>query len=476
MIENNNSLKAFFPEMGRVKKIHFIGIGGSGMSGIAEILVNEGYDVSGSDIKETATVLKLKQKGVNIFIGHQSENIDGVSVVVVSSAINTRNPEIIEAKKNRIPIIRRAEMLAELMRFKHGIAVAGTHGKTTTTAMLTHIYLTAGLDPTSVNGGIVKNINSSAQLGKSRYFIAEADESDASFLHLSPIVSIITNIEEDHMDTYNGDIERLKDVFLDFIHRLPFYGIAVICLDDPINREILKRISRKVITYGFSLSADLCVSNFKQIKNKSTFDVVKYGKDRFTIELNCPGEHNALNAAAAISVALEDNISINKIQKALSTFTGAGRRFDILGNYLVNENIVKVVDDYGHHPSEVGVTINAAKKGWPDRRLVMIFQPHRYSRTRDMFDEFVDVLEKVDVLIVLDVYAAGEEKIIGADSKSLCRSIRNRGKIDPIFVKDKSTLCSVIENKIDNNDIILTQGAGDVSQICTSLINQWRKL
>ncbi|HBV75163.1 MULTISPECIES: UDP-N-acetylmuramate--L-alanine ligase [Vibrio] len=466
---NLSELRSIVPEMRRVKSIHFVGIGGAGMSGIAEVLLNEGYEISGSDMADNVVTERLRSKGATIYFGHQASNIEKASVVVVSTAISSENAELIAAKKLRIPVVRRAEMLAELMRFRHGIAVAGTHGKTTTTALVTQIYFEAGLDPTFVNGGLVKSAGTNARLGSSRYLIAEADESDASFLHLQPMVSIVTNIEADHMDTYGGDFEILKQTFIEFLHNLPFYGQAIVCIDDPVVRELIPRISRQVITYGFSEDADVRIVNYHQTGQQGNFTVMRQGRADLDITLNIPGKHNALNASAAIAVATEDDIADQAIIRALVSTQGTGRRFDHLGEFDTGNGHAMLVDDYGHHPSEVDVTIQAARSGWPDKRLVMIFQPHRYSRTRDLYDDFANVLEKVDVLVMLDVYAAGEKPIAGADGRSLCRTIRSRGKIDPIFVPDINKLPSTLANLLENNDLILTQGAGDVGKVAKKL-------
>ncbi len=434
----SDEIRKIIPEMRRVQQIHFIGIGGAGMSGIAEILLNEGYDISGSDIADGVVTQRLAQAGAKIFIGHQAENVQGASVVVVSSAIHEDNPELIAAKQNRIPVIQRAQMLAEIMRFRHGIAVAGTHGKTTTTAMISMIYTQAKLDPTFVNGGLVKSAGKNAHLGASRYLIAEADESDASFLHLQPMVSVVTNIEPDHMDTYEGDFEKMKSTYVKFLHNLPFYGLAVMCADDAVLMELVP------------------------------------SGERINVLLNVPGKHNALNATAALAVAKEEGIGNEAILEALADFQGAGRRFDQLGEFIRPNGKVRLVDDYGHHPTEVGVTIKAAREGWGDKRIVMIFQPHRYSRTRDLFDNFVQVLSQVDALIMLDVYAAGETPIVGADSKALCRSIRNLGKVDPILVSDTEQLGDVLDQIIQDGDLILAQGAGSVSKISRGLAERWK--
>ncbi|UHJ60754.1 UDP-N-acetylmuramate--L-alanine ligase [Vibrio furnissii] len=462
-------IRAVVPEMRRVKCIHFIGIGGAGMSGIAEVLLNEGYQITGSDITSNAVTERLTDKGATVYIGHSASNVAQASVVVVSTAINEENPEIKAAREKRIPVVRRAEMLAELMRFRHGIAVAGTHGKTTTTALVTQIYSEAGLDPTFVNGGLVKSAGTNARLGSSRILIAEADESDASFLHLQPMATIVTNIEADHMDTYGGDFETLKQTFVDFLHNLPFYGQAILCVDDPVVRELIPRISRHVITYGFSEDADVRIENYRQEGQQGKFTVVRQGRANLDITLNIPGRHNALNASAAIAVATEDDIHDDVILRAMANTQGTGRRFDHLGEFDTGNGDVMLVDDYGHHPTEVGVTIAAARNGWADKRLVMIFQPHRYTRTRDLYDDFANVLEQVDVLLMLDVYSAGEKPIAGADGRSLCRTIRSRGKLDPIFVPDSKTLPSVLANVLQDGDLVLTQGAGDIGKVAREL-------
>lgn len=462
-------IRAMVPEMRRVKSIHFVGIGGAGMSGIAEVLLNEGYQITGSDIAENPVTQLLSSKGATIFIGHAQSNIAHASVIVVSTAINESNPEVAAARAKRIPIVRRAEMLAELMRFRHGIAVAGTHGKTTTTALVTQIYNEAGLDPTFVNGGLVKSAGTNARLGSSRILIAEADESDASFLHLQPMVTIVTNIEADHMDTYGGDFSTLKQTFVDFIHNLPFYGQAIMCVDDPVVRELIPRISRQVITYGFSADADVRIENYRQEGQQGKFTVVRQGRENLEITLNIPGRHNALNASAAIAVATEDEVSDSAILRAMASTQGTGRRFDQLGTFDTGHGQAMLVDDYGHHPTEVDVTIKAARNGWADKRLVMIFQPHRYTRTRDLYEDFANVLEQVDVLLILDVYSAGEAPIANADSRSLCRTIRTRGKVDPIFVPDIDTLPSVLANVLQDGDLVLTQGAGDIGKVAKKL-------
>ncbi len=462
-------LRTMIPEMRRVRRIHFIGIGGAGMGGIAEVLANEGYQISGSDIANNAVTQRLNQLGATIFIGHEASHVAGASVVVVSTAIKSDNPEVVAARELRIPVVRRAEMLAELMRYRHGIAIAGTHGKTTTTSLVSSIYAEADRDPTFVIGGLLNSAGTNARLGSSRYLIAEADESDASFLHLQPMVSIVTNIEADHMDTYGGDFNKLKATFIEFLHNLPFYGLAVVCIDDPVIRGLLPDIGRATITYGYSDDADVQVLDFVQDHNRSSFKVRRQDGSLLAVTLNLPGRHNALNAAAAIAVATEDGIDDEAITSALARFEGVGRRFQHYGEFATGQGQVMLVDDYGHHPSEVRVTINAVRAGWPERRLVMIFQPHRYTRTRDLYEDFAEVLSKVDVLILLDVYAAGEEPIPGADSRALCRSIRQRGQLDPVFVATTAEVPGVLAGLLAEGDLVLTQGAGNVGALARTL-------
>lgn len=470
-------LRTMVPEMRRVRHIHFVGIGGAGMGGIAEVLANEGYQISGSDLAPNPVTQQLTELGAQIYFNHRPENVKDASVVVVSTAISADNPEIVAAREARIPVIRRAEMLAELMRFRHGIAIAGTHGKTTTTAMVSSIYAEAGLDPTFVNGGLVKAAGTHARLGSSRYLIAEADESDASFLHLQPMVAVVTNIEADHMDTYHGDFENLKQTFINFLHNLPFYGRAVMCIDDPVVRELLPRVGRHITTYGFSDDADVRIESYQQNGAQGTFFICRQDRPRLAVTLNAPGRHNALNAAAAVSVATEEGIADEDILRALEGFQGTGRRFDFLGEYSLEnvngkEGKAMLVDDYGHHPTEVDATIKAARAGWPDRRLVMVFQPHRFTRTRDLYDDFANVLCQVDVLLMLDVYSAGETPIPGADSRSLCRTIRGRGKLDPVLVSDAATLPATLAQFLENDDLILTQGAGNIGKVARTLAEQ----
>ncbi|WP_251358006.1 UDP-N-acetylmuramate--L-alanine ligase [Kangiella sp. TOML190] len=475
---NNSAMMQQIPEMRRIKRIHFVGIGGAGMSGIAEVLVNLGYQVSGSDLRQSRVTDRLKELGAEIFFGHRSNNVLDVDVVVASTAISESNPEIATARDRRIPIVPRAEMLAELMRYRHGVAVAGTHGKTTTTSLIASIYGEGGLDPTFVIGGLLNSAGSNARLGTSRYFIAEADESDASFLHLQPMVSIVTNIDADHMETYGGDFKVLENNFVEFLHNLPFYGLAVLCIDDETVENLIPRVTRPIVTYGFSAKADVRAVDFEQVGTQSRFKVVRRGHSgALEIRLNLPGQHNVQNALAAIAVATEDGVADEAIQKALADFGGIGRRFEIYGDYQVNNAdgnsmTIGLMDDYGHHPKEVEATIKAMRQSWPERRLVMVYQPHRYTRTRDLYEDFCQVLSEVDVLLLLKVYPAGEEPIAGADSRSLCFSIRQRGKIDPIFVEDQEELEKVLPGVLQDGDMVLTQGAGNVG----GLAPKWSSL
>ena len=465
-----NSASNRVPEMRRVKTIHFVGIGGAGMGGIAEVLLNEGYQITGSDIGENQVVKRLTVLGAKITLGHHQSNVNGASVIVVSTAINAENPELLAAHQQRIPVVRRAEMLAELMRFRHGIAIAGTHGKTTTTSLIASIFAQANLDPTFVIGGLLNSAGTNARLGSSRYLIAEADESDASFLHLQPMVSVITNIDEDHMETYQGDFEKLKDTYIEFLHNLPFYGLAVVCLDNPAVREILPRIGRQVITYGFCQDADVRATQYQQSAGISSFVVERKDHAPLAISVNLPGEHNVLNALAGVAVAIDEGVADNAIQQALQNFAGIGRRFEQLPSLRTEQGEMMFIDDYGHHPTEVKATIAAMRNGWPEKRLVMIFQPHRYSRTRDLYEDFVEVLSEVDCLFLLDVYGAGETPIANADSKSLARSIRQRGQIEPIYVSDSDKLAELMAAQLCDNDMVITQGAGNIGAIASNLV------
>lgn len=458
------------PEMRRIRRIHFIGIGGAGMSGIAEVLLNQGYEISGSDLRESNVTQRLQNMGMVIFIGHHSSNVEGADVVVNSSAVDESNPEMMSARELRLPIVRRAEMLAELMRYRHGIAVAGTHGKTTTTSLIASVFTAGERDPTFVIGGLLNSAGSNARLGGSRYLIAEADESDASFLHLQPMVAVVTNIDMDHMETYEGDFSRLKKTFVEFVHNLPFYGLAVMCGDDPVVKEILPELGRPILTYGFGEDCDYRAVNIKQDQATTQFDVLRPGEDEpLSISLNMPGEHNVLNATAAVAVASDEGLGDTAIQQGLQQFQGVGRRFQIYGEFDVAGGSAMLVDDYGHHPREVAATIKAIRVGWPDRRLVMVYQPHRYTRTRDLYEDFVDVLSGVDSLVLLEVYSAGEDVIPGADGRHLCRSIRTRGHVDPIFVEGVDGAPAIIKDIVKAGDIVITQGAGSIGQLASTL-------
>ncbi|WP_298449651.1 UDP-N-acetylmuramate--L-alanine ligase [uncultured Marinobacter sp.] len=475
MADTNNPPLAFqVPEMRRIRHIHFVGIGGAGMSGIAEVLKNQGYDVSGSDIKQGVVTDRLKAMGIEIQIGHLEENSAKADVVVVSSAVASDNPEMVSARNRRVPIVPRAEMLAEIMRYRHGIAVAGTHGKTTTTSLIASVLGEAGLDPTFVIGGKLNSAGTNAKLGGSRYLVAEADESDASFLHLTPTVSVVTNIEADHMDTYDGDVEKLKQTFVDFLHNLPFYGLAVMCVDDPYVNEIIPRISRAIITYGISNpDADYRAESIVSDGLRTHFVVKRPGgRSDLTVELKMPGRHNVLNALAVIAVATDDGIADEAICRGLAAFAGVGRRFQVYGDYKIPKGTITLVDDYGHHPTEVEAVIRAAQGAWPERRIVMLYQPHRFSRTRDLYEDFVRVLSEVDSLLLMDVYSAGETAVPGADSRALCRSIRQRGKVEPLFVEDNREIEGLLSTVLQDGDLLITQGAGDIGGIASRLAAQ----
>jgi UDP-N-acetylmuramate--alanine ligase len=456
--------------MSRIRQIHFVGIGGTGMSGIAEVLLNLGYRVSGSDLHENASTRRLAGLGAKIHFGHGAENVAEAEVVVISSAVNKSNVEVDAARSRKIPVISRAEMLAELMRFRYGIAVAGTHGKTTTTSLTASVLAEADLDPTFVIGGRLNSIGTNAQLGKGSYLVAEADESDASFLYLQPMIAVVTNIDRDHMETYGGDFGRLKETFIEFLHHVPFYGLAVLCSDDPGVREVLPEISKPVKTYGFGPEADIRAVDIFHEGLKSRFDVLRSGHENaLQITLNLPGKHNILNSLAVVAVAGELGIPDATIQRALAGFKGIGRRFQINAELPLDGGTVTFVDDYGHHPREIAATLDAARQAWPERRLILVFQPHRYTRTRDLFEDFVLVLSKTDVLILLDVYPAGERPVLGADGRALARAIRVRGQIDPVFVEKAGELGEVLPGLIEPGDVVLTLGAGNIGQVAAEL-------
>ena len=463
--------------MRRIKNIHFIGIGGAGMGGIAEVFHNLDYVISGSDIAENSMVQHLRDLGINIHIGHRSENIDAVHVVVVSTAIDEDNAEIVAAKEQRIPIVRRAEMLAELMRFRRGIAIAGTHGKTTTTSLVASVLAQGDIDPTYIIGGRLNSSASHAKLGLSDYLVAEADESDASFLYLQPMMAIVTNIDQDHLPAYEGDFERLKRTFIEFLHHLPFYGLAIVCIDDPVVREILGDIARPILTYGESEDADVRISAIRAKGARTKFSVVLPNQDQtLDIDLNMTGKHNALNATAAIGVAWELGVSREAMQVALAEFSGIERRFQISENVRVTAGKVMHIDDYGHHPVEIRATLEAIREAWPEKRLSVVFQPHRYTRTRDLFEDFAQVLSEVDHLVLTEVYAAGEDNIKDADGRALARSIRVRGKIDPVFVENLDALHEVVDSLLEDGDIFLTLGAGSIGAWSTEFLTQSHRL
>lgn len=454
------------PEMRRIRRIHFIGIGGSGMCGIAEVLGNQGYQISGSDIADNNNVKRLQRLGAQVFIGHRAEQVADADVVVVSSAIAETNQELVAARAARTPVVPRAEMLAELMRYRHGIAVAGTHGKTTTTSLLASILAAGGKEPTFVIGGRVNSAGTNAQLGESRYLVAEADESDASFLHLQPMIAVVTNIDADHMETYDFDFERLKTTFVEFLHNLPFYGLVVLCIDDPVVSDILPRVARPVLTYGFDEAADFRIGDLELEERSTRFTLDRpEGCRPLTVQLNIPGRHNALNAAAAIAVATDEGIEDRHILAGLGSFQGVGRRFEVYGDYPVGDGTAMLVDDYGHHPREIDATIKAVRDGWPTRRLVLVFQPHRFTRTRDLFDDFVHVLSACDALVLVPVYAAGEPAIPGADSARLSMAIAATGALQPIVVDSIEAVPAVIADLVEAGDIVITQGAGSVSKL-----------
>ena len=463
----NSEAKSGFPipEMRRIRRIHFIGIGGVGMCGIAEVLLNQGYEISGTDIKATPTTDRLSTLGMVINFGHKEAYVVGADVVVVSSAIDPENEEIKWAVAQRIPVVRRAEMLAELMRYRHGIAIAGAHGKTTTTSLMASVMTGEEFDPTFIIGGKLNSAGSNARLGTSRYLVAEAAERDASFLHLQPMTAIVTNIDADHMSTYDGDFEKLKSAYVEFLHNVPFYGLVVLCSDDDNIRSIMPRVNRPIVTFGLKDDADVQAVNIRKQGLVTLFTVKRPNLPDLEIELKMPGDHNVLNALAVIAVATDEGVSDESIVNGLKNFDGVGRRFQVNGNFDTPKGQVMLVDDYGHHPRELAVTFEAIKTGWPERRLVAVFQPHRYSRTRDLYEDFVEVLSQVDVLILLDIYSAGEEPIPGADGRSLCRSIRQRGGVDPIFVEDKESIFKILTDVLQDGDLLLTQGAGDVGAL-----------
>ena len=461
--------------MRKIRRVHFVGIGGAGMSGIAEVLHNLGYEISGSDKASNATSQRLQSMGIKIYIGHDGHHVCNGSkaeVVVVSTAIGADNPEVLMAREHRIPVIRRAEMLAEIMRFRYGIAIAGTHGKTTTTSLVASILSEGKLDPTFVIGGKLNSTATNAKLGTGRYLVAEADESDASFLLLQPMISVVTNIDADHLETYGGDFNRYRQTFIEFLHHLPFYGHAVMCVDDAEIRSLLDQVSRPIVTYGIEQEADIRASNIRPQGLHTLFDVTLPGRARFEVQLNLPGRHNVLNSLAAIGVAHQLGVEESAMQYALSHFQGVGRRMQLYGEVIIPQGKVLIVDDYGHHPTEIAATIAAARDAWPGRRLVVAFQPHRYTRTRDLFEDFARVLADNDVLLLTEIYAAGEAPIASADGRALCAAIRARGRVNPVFVESIDELPQALCDVVQDRDVILTLGAGSIGTMPGRLLTE----
>ena len=457
-----DSMRAF-------RRVHFIGIGGSGMSGIAEVMHNLGYAVSGSDQSDTGVTRRLADLGIRVCRGHDSAHVAEVDVVVVSSAIRGDNPELVAARARRLPVVPRAEMLGELMRFRRGIAVAGTHGKTTTTSLIASVLAEGQLDPTFVIGGRLNSAGTHARLGAGEYLVAEADESDGSFLLLQPVMAVVTNIDADHLENFGGSFARLKQAFDDFLHRMPFYGLAVLCADDAETRALAARSPRAVRTYGFAADADVRASDLRQEGNQMQFLLHLPDEAPIAATLNLPGRHNVQNACAAAAIALEIGVDPGTIVHDLARFGGVGRRFSIHHDLPIDVGSVMFVDDYGHHPRELRAVIEAARGGWPQRRLVLAFQPHRYTRTRDLLDDFAEVLSLADVVVLSEVYSAGEAPIAGADGRALARAVRTRGRVDPVFVQHPRELCNVLPDLLRDGDLLLLQGAGDIGAVATEL-------
>ena len=457
--------------MRRIRRVHFVGVGGAGMNGIAEVLINQGFEVSGSDQQSSRSTRHLEKLGAKIFIGHDAENIQGVDVLVVSTAVPSDNPEVIAARTARKPVVPRAEMLAELMRFKRGIAVAGSHGKTTTTSLTASLLAEAGTDPTFVIGGVLNAWGSNAKLGQGEYLLAEADESDGSFLLLQPIIALITNIDRDHLENYENSFENLKKAFLEFLQHLPFYGAAILCIDDADVAALVPQVSRAVVTFGLSEAADIRATEIRQDGRNMLFTAhLPQPSKPLDVKINLPGLHNVRNALGAIAVAWEIGLDVESIIDCLREFKGVGRRFADIGELPFSKgNKVRAVEDYGHHPSEIEATINAAREGWPDDRIVAVFQPHRYTRTAGLFDEFSRVLSVADCVVLTDIYSAGEEKIEGIDSAALCSSIRARGKVDPVLIPDVTQLVSALPDLLQDGDLVLLLGAGSIEQVAQEL-------
>ena len=455
--------------MRRINTVHFVGIGGSGMSGIAEVLLNLGYQVQGSDAKSSAATQRLTGLGAAITIGHAAANIAGADVVVASGAVPRDNPEVEATLGARIPLVARAEMLAELMRFRYSIAVAGTHGKTTTTSLIASVLSEGGEDPTFVIGGRLKSAASNARLGAGRYLVAEADESDASFTHLQPLMAVVTNIDNDHLSTHRGDFGLLKQSFVDFLHNLPFYGLAVVCLDDEHVRSIVGELGRPVLSYGLDAGADVHGGNIRHAGLQTHFEVTRRGAGVLAVTLNLPGTHNVRNALAAIAVASELGIEDAAIQRALAAFPGIERRLQHIADVVTAVGTITVIDDYGHHPTEVAATLEAVRHGYPGRRVLLAFQPHRFTRTRDLIDDFGKALSSADVLLVTEIYAAGEAPIAGADGRAICRAVRGRGQLEPLFVEKVEQLATALKDVIKDGDVLIAMGAGNISAVAHAL-------
>ena len=453
-----------------VRHVHFVGIGGAGMSGIASVLIDQGYSVSGSDQVESMATRTLSQKGAQVWLGHDADYVKGADVVVVSNAVGSDNPEVVTATKQGIPVVPRAQMLGELMRFRNGIAVAGTHGKTTATSLVAAVFVEAQLDPTFLVGGLVKSEAGNARLGNGRWLIAEADESDASFLHLQPHIAVVTNIDTDHMATYSGDFDQLTDTFQSFLHNLPFYGLAVLCSDDPVVRDLRSHIRRPVVSYGVEAGADYQATNIRQKGTRMQFEVTLTEGRSVEIDLALPGLHNVRNALGAIAVADKVGIGAGAIVEGLRGFAGIDRRFEILGDLILSSGRALLVDDYAHHPREIAATLAAAKGCWPDRRKVVVFQPHRFTRTQELLDDFSTLLDSVPCLVITEVYAAGEKPIPRADGRALCRSIRARGGTDPVFVPELDQLKDALMPILRDGDVVLTLGAGDIGRAARELV------
>lgn len=459
--------------MRRVRVVHMVGIGGVGMAGIARVLLNLGYTVRGSDIADGATVQALTAQGAHITIGHDAANIVGADVVVVSAAVDADNPEVTAAREQLVPVVPRAEMLSELMRFRYGIAVAGTHGKTTTTSLVASLLAEGKLDPTFVVGGRVLGADSNARLGAGPYLVAEADESDASFLLLTPMIAIVTNIDADHLGTYGGEFSRLIDAFVEFLHHLPFYGLAVLCVDDPVVRDMLPRVGRPIVTYGTDPAAEVRAEDIQPEGHGTRFSLHAPGMDAaVTVHLNLPGMHNVRNALAAVAVALELGVATAALQQGLAAFAGIGRRCEVHGEVELGGKQCLLVDDYGHHPREISATIHAVRAAWPQRRLVVVFQPHRYSRTHDLFDDFCQVLATLETLVLCDVYPAGEQPVAGADGHALARGVRARGRVEPVFVDNAHDLPQVLADVVAHGDVLLTLGAGDIGAVVQRMLRR----